>query len=804
MTKAEEGTRVFLSYSWDNELHRTWVRYFAEQLMDLGLDVRLDQWHASPGQNLPLFMEQEVVRADYVVVVCTKLFAEKANSRTGGAGYEQQIVTGQLLQGRLANRIIPVLRSGDRVDSIPIYLTSTYALDAREDGRIGEVVEDIARKVLGRPRFAPPDPGSPPNLATQRRTEFPTGSTAYNAASRWTDYCRAVRNELKQDVALGSSYIHLRGRFDNSVQSDNSVPFDVSVEFDNNAEFDNSVEFDVETEFFRWLADPRERMLAILGDYGAGKTTLLRHLSSELADRRIKDDSWPLPVLVSLRQYRRAPTLADVFHATLSRYGISSEDWTREATRKGAVVFLDGFDELADRFSQTEAFQHFLEIDATLSPNITIVLTCRTHFFENALQEQATLAYRKIFHTELLPQKEARLPTIYLVSLTKKQEDEYLRVTQGNSWSEARKTIDSVYDLADLASRPILLNMIVRLLPEIRRLTGPISAARLYEIAVEGWLHREQWRGFQPRDVTQFIEEVAFEMNWRHGGSLVYEDLRTHITQQFESKILSRIDAEEWEGKVRTSLFLHRDVEGRYSFMHKSFLEYFVARRYVRTILAGQYADFKGIHVRGSEPEAAFCRELFPQSEFEKLFLMLEVSGPIGDNAAGIIIGLHWPIPFTAESGHVDRMLDIIASAPLIPTTKLCLDVIRAVNARRVLPKLVDILRTRSIGRSGFEILRFLADLGDPAIIPNLEDLIGTMGAALERARRKESRQRPNFNDANAIEEGRKNRISLPRAGHYDSSSLYHRNLERDFVNWEIKISDIKECIRKILAAAGK
>jgi hypothetical protein len=172
MSPAEKSPRVFLSYSWDDEQHCIWVRHFAERLVDFGLDVRLDQWHARPGIRLPQFMEQEVASADFIVAVCTPKFAHKANARTGGAGYEQQIVTGQLVRGKLENRVIPVLRSGDLDTSIPTYLEGTLAIDLRDDARLTEAVEEVARAALDRPRYAPPAPAAVPDLPTQTRTSI--------------------------------------------------------------------------------------------------------------------------------------------------------------------------------------------------------------------------------------------------------------------------------------------------------------------------------------------------------------------------------------------------------------------------------------------------------------------------------------------------------------------------------------------------------------------------------------------------------------------------------------------------------
>ena len=48
---------AFISYSWDDDEHKSWVRAFAERLRADGVEAILDQWAAVPGDQLPQFME---------------------------------------------------------------------------------------------------------------------------------------------------------------------------------------------------------------------------------------------------------------------------------------------------------------------------------------------------------------------------------------------------------------------------------------------------------------------------------------------------------------------------------------------------------------------------------------------------------------------------------------------------------------------------------------------------------------------------------------------------------------------------
>lgn len=53
-------TTAFISYSWDNDDHKMWVRDLATRLHGEGITVKLDQWHLVPGDQLPQFMETAV------------------------------------------------------------------------------------------------------------------------------------------------------------------------------------------------------------------------------------------------------------------------------------------------------------------------------------------------------------------------------------------------------------------------------------------------------------------------------------------------------------------------------------------------------------------------------------------------------------------------------------------------------------------------------------------------------------------------------------------------------------------------
>jgi len=166
----EKPPRVFISYSWESEDHKSWVRYLGERLYKSGIEARLDQWFVQPGESFTAFMEQEVTAADFILVVCTPSYARKSNNRRGGVGYEQQIVSRQLMSGTPRSKFIPILRKGDYEPgsgcAIPAHFLGIAWIEFRDDLAFEKSLEDLIRVILSKPRFAPPPLGARPSLET--------------------------------------------------------------------------------------------------------------------------------------------------------------------------------------------------------------------------------------------------------------------------------------------------------------------------------------------------------------------------------------------------------------------------------------------------------------------------------------------------------------------------------------------------------------------------------------------------------------------------------------------------------------
>lgn len=121
--------KAFITYSWDDEYHKKWVRAFADRLLSDGVDVTVDQYDLFSGDRLPKFMEQSIVESDFVLIICTPQYKQKADRRLGGAGYEGHIISDELFQKHNERKYIPIIRKGTCETAMPTFCAGKLAIN---------------------------------------------------------------------------------------------------------------------------------------------------------------------------------------------------------------------------------------------------------------------------------------------------------------------------------------------------------------------------------------------------------------------------------------------------------------------------------------------------------------------------------------------------------------------------------------------------------------------------------------------------------------------------------------------------
>lgn len=145
-----EKIKVFITYSWEEDV-KNWVISFAQKLKDEKLDVYIDN-DLQFGERLPQFMEKITV-SDYVLIICTPTYKNKADSRKGGVGYEGHLISGEILNHSNEHKFIPILRKGTFKESLPNFLAGKNCADLSDNNPNYEVdyqklIYQICRKKL--------------------------------------------------------------------------------------------------------------------------------------------------------------------------------------------------------------------------------------------------------------------------------------------------------------------------------------------------------------------------------------------------------------------------------------------------------------------------------------------------------------------------------------------------------------------------------------------------------------------------------------------------------------------------------
>ncbi|QEY16325.1 TIR domain-containing protein [Cellvibrio sp. KY-GH-1] len=190
--------KVFISYSHDSQDHKKWVLDLATRLRNNGIDAIIDQWELRPGDDLPHFMETHLTDSDYVVMVCTENYVEKANKGTGGVGYEKMIITADLLSNIDSNKIIPIIRQFG-TSNVPTFIRTKLFLNFSNNNEYEFCFDELVRTFHDAPLFKKPEIGNNPFTTVES-----------NLVERTGDPMREVMEFIVSDFEDGKDFTYYK------------------------------------------------------------------------------------------------------------------------------------------------------------------------------------------------------------------------------------------------------------------------------------------------------------------------------------------------------------------------------------------------------------------------------------------------------------------------------------------------------------------------------------------------------------------------------------------------------------------
>ena len=316
---------------------------------------------------------------------------------------------------------------------------------------------------------------------------------------------------------------------------------------------------------------------AILGNFGTGKTSLCKHYAYIVSQRWKPLDEYLIPIYIPLRDLTDLSDMSgSIFRLLRDRYAVSAtlEGFVKSARHLRYLFLLDGLDEMAVKMDNTELQRNLIELQrfGLKNPTSKIVVTCRTHFFKTRIEEEHIPNFMRLYmcdwgQSELVD---------YVKSHSRANADDVIGI------------IKKTYNLEELARTPIFLKMIT---DTAANLKGVINQAKLYEAYTEQWIQSQAYRSsLSPDDKRNLMSALAHEMWSSDNLWISHNDLPKAIGGYFPN--IDFVSLTAFDRDIRTCSFLVRDDTGNYRFVHKSYLEFFVGRKFAQQIKGNLTAEF--------------------------------------------------------------------------------------------------------------------------------------------------------------------------------------------------------------------
>ena len=346
--------------------------------------------------------------------------------------------------------------------------------------------------------------------------------------------------------------------------------------------------------------DEHSPMCALLGDLGTGKTTTTVLATQRLLELRKAGEQVPLPIYFDLRDL--SPTalkdfgLRTILTQLLAKASLSNVTVDNILTTiqdEHTLIVFDGLDEVlvhltpGDGQRLTRSLLEVLDLDDRGSqeenPRTRLLLSCRTQYFRTVEEEFS------FFDGQGRENKRGKdYLVLTLLPFDEEQIREYLhRNVPEADINQLMETICSVHNLRELASQPVLLDMIREVLLTIDEdlsVGHRVRSVDLYERFVNKWLRRDDGKhSLIPEHKIQLMTHLAWQV-WRSGSrtwsarwmeTWMLQFLHTH--PDMELHYAGRMP-DQWKQDFRTATFLTRRGDD-FSFAHSSLLEYFLAVR---------------------------------------------------------------------------------------------------------------------------------------------------------------------------------------------------------------------------------
>jgi formylglycine-generating enzyme required for sulfatase activity len=304
----------------------------------------------------------------------------------------------------------------------------------------------------------------------------------------------------------------------------------------------------------------KQKFYLLLGESGTGKTTALQFLFARMTTQKSR---------YKVIYYSCADDLTPVFSLP-------------DKIKKRTILLLDSFDEAPDAFRNYGEF--FTEIEENTHQFAKVLIACRKQFFASSEDIRKKTNNRgKIYDYQ----------HIFLSLIEETEIQKYVaRIYEpGAPDNRYGKALEIIRKSGNLMVRPMILQFIDAILRVFEgRMSDTITSYDVYKVIVNEWLGREEKVLKETAGARRNMLKLTNEIALSAYQSYLYGSEKPHHLSVSRLRQLFGVDDAE-ELILRDRSLLKRTADHRYSLVHRTFKEYFLANLIYDGIISEQSLD---------------------------------------------------------------------------------------------------------------------------------------------------------------------------------------------------------------------
>ena len=392
----------------------------------------------------------------------------------------------------------------------------------------------------------------------------------------------------------------------------------------------------------------KTEFLAVLGEFGIGKTTTLHQFAQDLIKAREDDATLPLPILFDLRAYRPGDkiTLGAVIEDCIQ--SMKSEDgeaWNLEpqhliqaVREEQAIAIFDGLDEVMNNLDSKDRPIFIKELWSILPPlsrlkkggepelpkgRGRIIMSCRSHFFRDVYEQNGLYTGNE---REGISAEDRKM--LLILPFTEEQIERYMESCLGKQ--QGKKVygmLKEIHNLIDLASRPVLANMIREIVPDLEQMMQDkkeVQGVDLYQKFIRKHLERDEGKHvFTAQHKLRLMEGLAVDLSISQSREWQWEKMEEWLDEflaenpRIANRYQEKAEVLNQDFRNATAVVRPAEEKSQFRFAHTSLQEYFLACWMVRSLRSGLFERWENLP-RPSDETLIFFGQLLSQEEDDK------------------------------------------------------------------------------------------------------------------------------------------------------------------------------------------